>query len=96
MANKSIGVVYNWLHHLIPDSPWEPTKINQPRLERMNKPSQTKFKKGFSLILDDSGHWKSGNFTPGVGRQYIGEMSKKDNGMATVTTHYGWWQKKFP
>ena len=42
MANKSIGVVYNWLHHLIPDSPWEPTKINQPRLERMNKPSQTK------------------------------------------------------
>ena len=40
-------------------------------------------------MLDDSGHRKSSNFTPGVGRQYIGEMSKKDNGIATVTTHYG-------
>ena len=50
MANKSIGVVYNWLHHLIPDSPWEPTKINQPRLERINKPSQNDQLSAFSRL----------------------------------------------
>ena len=96
MANNSIGVVYNRLHHFITDSPWEPNKINERRLEIINKRSQTKFKKGFSLILDDSGHRKSGNFTSGVGRQYIGEIGKTDNGIVTVTTHYYDGKKSFP
>ena len=43
--------------------------------------------RGFSLIVDDSGHRKSGNFTAGVGRQYIGEIGKTDNGNVIVTTH---------
>jgi SRSO17 transposase len=42
---------------------------------------------GFSLIIDDSGHRKSGNFTDGVGRQYIGEIGKTDNGIVVVTSH---------
>ena len=96
LANNSIGVVYNRLHHFIADSPWEPTQINQRRIEIINKRSQTKFKKGFSLILDDSGHRKSGNFTSGVGRQYIGEIGKTDNGIVTVTTHYYDGKKSFP
>ena len=37
--------------------------------------------------MDDSGHRKSGNFTAGVGRQYIGEIGKTDNGNVVVTTH---------
>ena len=36
--------------------------------------NQTRISRGFSLIVDDSGHRKSGNFTAGVGRQYIGEI----------------------
>ena len=40
-----------------------------------------------ALIIDDSGHRKSGNFTAGVGRQYIGEIGKTDNGVVVVTTH---------
>jgi SRSO17 transposase len=32
-------------------------------------------------------HRKSGNFTDGVGRQYIGEVGKTDNGNVIVTTH---------
>lgn len=39
------------------------------------------------MIIDDSGHRKSGNFTDGVGRQYIGEIGKTDNGIIVVTTH---------
>ena len=40
-----------------------------------------------ALIIDDSGHRKSGNFTAGVGRQYIGEIGKTDNGIVVVKTH---------
>ena len=36
---------------------------------------------------DDSGHRKSGIFSDGVGRQYIGEIGKIENGLVAVTTH---------
>ncbi len=50
----------------------------------------------FSLIIDDSGHRKSGNFTAGVGRQYIGEIGKTDNGNVIVTTHLYDGKKSLP
>ena len=56
-------------------------------LKLMNKCNQTRIRNGFALIIDDSGHRKSGNFTEGVGRQYIGEIGKTDNGIVIVTTH---------
>ncbi len=59
--------------------------------------------RSFALIIDDSGHRKSappalrfpqrqdgarsGNLTAGVGREYIGEIGKTDNGIVVVTTH---------
>jgi SRSO17 transposase len=49
---------------------------------RQTKPSQH-----FYLVLDDSGHRKSGSETDGVGRQYLGEIGKVDNGMVLVSTH---------
>jgi len=87
MASNSVGVVYHSLHHFLTDAPWSAEKINSRRLEIMNKCSQTRINKGFSLIIDDSGHRKSGNFTDGVGRQYLGEIGKTDNGIVIVTTH---------
>lgn len=39
------------------------------------------------MIVDDSGHRKSGDATDGVGRQYIGEIGKTDNGIVLVTTY---------
>lgn len=48
------------------------------------------------MILDDSGHRKHGNFTSGLGRQYIGEIGKTDNGIVTVTTHYYDGKKSLP
>jgi hypothetical protein len=53
----------------------------------MNKYSQRRITRELSLIIDDSGHRKSGNFRDGVGRQYIGEIGKRDNGIVVVTTH---------
>jgi SRSO17 transposase len=62
----------------------------------MNQCSQTRINKGFTLIVDDSGHRKSGNFTAGVGRQYIGEIGKTDNGIVAVTTHLYDGKKSLP
>ena len=48
------------------------------------------------MILDDSGHRKSGNFTSVVGRQYIGEIGKTVMVIVTVTTHYYDGKKSLP
>jgi SRSO17 transposase len=87
MANNAVGVIYHRLHHFLTEAPWSAPEVNERRLQVMNKCSQTKISRGFTLILDDSGHRKSGNFTEGVGRQYIGEIGKTDNGIVVVTTH---------
>lgn len=78
------------------EATWSAEKLNEPRLEVMNKCNQTRINRGFSLIIDDSGHRKSGNFTAGVGRQYIGEIGKTDNGNVIVTSHLYDGQKSLP
>ncbi len=96
IARDSVEVTYHRLHHFITEAPWEAQQINERRLEVMKKCSQTKISRGFSLIVDDSGHRKSGNFTAGVGRQYIGEIGKTDNGNVVVTTHLYDGKKSLP
>jgi len=61
--------------------------VNERRLQMMWECRQTKPSRLFAFIIDDSGHRKSGNLTAGVGRQYIGEIGKTDNGIVMVTTH---------
>ena len=39
------------------------------------------------LIIEDSGHRKSGDFTEVVYRQYLGEIGQTDNGIVIVTSH---------
>jgi hypothetical protein len=87
MSNNAVGVVYHQLHHFLTEATWDLEKVNERRLQVMQQCSQTKVKRGFSLIIDDSGHRKSGNETAGIGRQYIGEIGKTDNGVVLVTTH---------
>ena len=86
MAKNAIGVVYHRLHHFLTDAQWSAQAVNERRLQVMNQCRQTKIQKGFSLIVDDSLPRKSGNFTAGVGRQYLGEIGKTDNGIVMVTT----------
>ena len=58
------------------------------RLQVMGECRKTKlFSILIALIIDDSGHRKSGNLTVGVGRQYIGEIGKTNNGIVVVTPH---------
>lgn len=87
MSNNAVGVVYHQLHHFLTEATWDSEKVNERRLQVMQQCSQTKVKRGFTLIIDDSGHRKSGNETAGIGRQYIGEIGKTDNGVVLVTSH---------
>ena len=96
MARDTLGVTYHKLHHFLTEATWSAQKINERRLEVMNQCSQTRISRGFSLIVDDSGHRKSGNFTAGVGRQYIGEIGKIDQGNVVVTTHLYDGKKSLP
>ena len=96
MAKDAVEVTYHKLHHFLTEATWSAQKINERRLEVMNKCNQTRISRGFSLIVDDSGHRKSGNFTAGVGRQYIGEIGKTDNGNVVVTTHLYDGKKSLP
>jgi hypothetical protein len=96
MARDTVKVTYHKLHHFLTEATWSAERINERRLEVMNKCSQTRISRGFSLIVDDSGHRKSGNFTAGVGRQYIGEIGKTDNGNVVVTTHLYDGKKSLP
>jgi hypothetical protein len=87
IADNAVGVTYHRLHHFLTEAPWDAQQVNERRLIVMNQCSQTRISRGFTLIVDDSGHRKSGNFTAGVARQYIGEIGKTENGIVVVTTH---------
>ncbi len=91
-----MGVTYHKLHHFLTEATWSANKINERRLEVKNKCNQTKISRGFSLIVDDSGQRKSGNLSAGVGRQYIVEIGKTDNGNVVVTTHLDDEKKSLP
>jgi len=96
LADNAVGVIYHRLHHFLSEAPWSFEQLNERRLEVMNQCSQTRVSKGFTLIVDDSGHRKSGNFTAGIGRQYIGEIGKTNRGIVVVTTHVYDLRKSLP
>jgi SRSO17 transposase len=96
MARDAVEVTYHKLHHFLTEATWSANQINERRLEVMSKCNQTRITRGFSLIVDDSGHRKSGNFTAGVGRQYLGEIGKTDHGNVVVTTHLYDGKKSLP
>ena len=96
IASNTVDGCYNSLRHFLNDAPWDEAKLNERRLEVMQQCRQTKLQQGFTLIVDDSGHRKSGNATAGVGRQYIGEIGKTDNGVVLLTTYFYDGVRKLP
>jgi SRSO17 transposase len=58
MADNAVGVTYHRLHHFLTEAPWSAQQVNERRLEVMNQCSQTRLSRGFTLIVDDSGHRK--------------------------------------
>lgn len=74
---------YQQLHHFISVSPWD----HQPLIAAMSRDISKLFENRsgqVGLILDESGHRKSGKKSVGVGRQYLGSLGKVDNGQVAV------------
>lgn len=87
ISKNTVDASYHGLRHFLVRADWSEEAINDRRLKIVNSCRQSRISSSFALIIDDSGHRKSGNFTDGVGRQYIGEIGKTDNGIVLVTTH---------
>ena len=61
MSKDACGVTYHRLHHFLTEDPWNAGLLNERRLQLMQQYSQTKIRRGFTLIIDDSGlvkKWK--------------------------------------
>jgi hypothetical protein len=88
IAASSVGASYFNLHHFLHDAPWNAQALNDRRIDLIWHTRQTRPAVDFNLIIDDSGHRKSGSSTEGVGRQYLGQIRKVDNGIRTVTIQF--------
>ena len=83
MDERTEGSDYQRLHHFISESPW-PYK---PVLQAVGRDiSEMLHQRGepVGLIIDESGHRKSGDKSVGVSRQYLGSIGKTDNGQVGV------------
>lgn len=87
LVTNTVDGSYNSLRHFLNNAPWDEVKLNNRRLEVMHQCRQTTPSQGFTLIVDDSGHRKSGVATEGAERQYIGEIGKTDNSVVLLTTY---------
>ena len=83
MVERIEGSDYDRLHHFISESPWG----HAPVLQAVGRGLSALFvgRAGpVALIVDESGHRKSGDKSVGVARQYLGGIGKTDNGQVGV------------
>jgi SRSO17 transposase len=87
IAESTVGCEYVNLHDFLHNAPWDAAALDDRRLDVVWQHRNTRPQVGFELILNDSGHRKSGSETNGVSYQYIGQLRKVDNGIVTATSH---------
>lgn len=83
MDERIAGSKYQQLHHFISESPW----LHKPVLQSVGRDLSALFAgrpEPVGLIIDESGHRKSGSKSVGVSRQYLGSIGKTDNGQVGV------------
>jgi SRSO17 transposase len=74
------------LQFFLSESPWDPERVNAPRLELLRADPATAPHDAGGLVIDDSGDRKDGTKTAHAGHQWLGRYGKTDNGVVTVTT----------
>jgi len=77
MDERTAGSEYQQLHPFISESPWP----HQPVLQAVGQAVSALFAQRaepVGLIIDESGHRKSGKKSVGVSRQYLGSIGKTD------------------
>lgn len=72
------------LHHFLTDSPWDIKGLENRRLSLTLSMLKGE---SFILVIDETGDKKKGNSTDYVGRQYIGNLGKVENGLVSVNAY---------
>jgi SRSO17 transposase len=74
------------LQFFLPESRWDPERVNARRLELLLADPATAPHGGGVLVIADSGDRKDGGKTAHAGHQRLGRYGKTGNGEVTVTT----------
>jgi SRSO17 transposase len=84
------------LQWFLSESSWEPDVINGERLRLLRTdPATTPHGQGV-LVIDESGDRKDGKKTAHVGRQYLANLGKTDNGVVSVSSLWADEQVYYP
>ena len=74
------------LHWFVSESGWGPEEVNGRRLELLLEEPATAPSEEGVLVVDEHGDRKWGDKTAHVGRQWLGNIGKTDNGVVSVST----------
>ncbi len=74
------------LQWFLSESTWEPQVVNTERLRLLRSDPTTAPDDQGVLIIDETGDRKAGTKTAHVGRQYLANLGKTDNGIVSVSS----------
>ncbi len=74
------------LQWFLSESSWSPARVNTQRLQLLRGDTLTAPDAHGVLVIDESGDRKAGTKTAHVGRQYLANLGKIDNGVVSVSS----------
>lgn len=82
------GAKLEAMQHFLVDALWSLEDINEQRLRLLQQHPKTCWHGSGTLIIDETGDRKKGRASAYVSRQYLGSISKIDNGVVSVSSHW--------
>lgn len=84
------------LQWFLTESTWDERAVGAKRLHLLRQDPSTAPNKRGVLVIDETGDRKDGHHTAHVGRQYLGNLGKIDNGVVSVTSLWADEQVYYP
>lgn len=84
------------LQGFLSESDWDERKVQAERLRLLREDAITAPNTRGVLVIDETGDRKDGHKTAHVGRQYLGNLGKIDNGVVSVTSLWADEQVYYP
>jgi SRSO17 transposase len=84
------------LQWFLSEATWSPTAVNAQRLQLLRADPHTAPDAHGVLVIDESGDRKAGTKTAHVGRQYLANLGKTDNGVVSVSSLWADEQVYYP
>src|SRR6266571_4540515 len=84
------------LQWLLSESNWDERKVQAERLTLLREDPATAPNAQGVLVIDETGDRKDGHKTAHIGRQYLGNLGKIDNGVVSVTSLWADEQVYYP